>query len=74
MYRFDTWTAVNVVNGKQKTVKRTIYEETADADHIVRANYKKQAATAALALGVPDVRTHLRTCPVPLCCCCSVCG
>lgn len=56
MYRFESWTATNVGNAKSKTVKRTIFEETADGDYVVRANYKKQATTLDPAMGSPNVR------------------
>lgn len=57
VYKFDHWVATNVNNGKKKQVKATLYEETADADYVVQANYNKvtvkdQDATMGIPAGV----------------------
>lgn len=40
MYVFDSWTATNAATGKSKTVKTNLYEDVADADYTVKANFK----------------------------------
>lgn len=39
-YVFDSWTAVNAATGAAKTVKTNLYEDVADADYTVKANFK----------------------------------
>ena len=55
VYKFDSWTATNAATGKSKEVKATIFEETADADYTVKANYKPVKVVVDEALGVPAV-------------------
>ena len=40
VYLFDSWTSTNAATGKSKTVKTNLYEDVADADYTVKANFK----------------------------------
>lgn len=40
VYVFDSWTATNAGTGKSHTVKTNLYEDVADADYTVKAQYK----------------------------------
>lgn len=66
VYAFDSWTATNAATGKSKTVKAQIYEDTADADYVVKANYKPVKVENDDALGVPAVSlVYIIIIPVP---------